>query len=105
MWKEVERYRVPTQIVNLIKETYRGYVCRVVHEGRISQPICGQTGVRQGCILSSVWGALSHLAYLTITCQLVKLFIAALKKAAKNCVESRYMKCGIFGNVTSWRLV
>ena len=33
MWKEVKRYGVPTQIVNLIKETYRGYACRVVHEG------------------------------------------------------------------------
>ena len=33
MWKEVKCYGVPTQIVNLIKETYRGYVCRVVHEG------------------------------------------------------------------------
>ena len=33
---------------------------------------------------SSVWEALAHLAYLTITYQLVKLFDAALKKAAKN---------------------
>ena len=27
-------------------------MCRVVHEGRVSQPISVQTGVRQGCILS-----------------------------------------------------
>jgi hypothetical protein len=33
MWKEVKHYGVPTQIVNLIKETYRGYACQVVHEG------------------------------------------------------------------------
>ena len=52
MWKEVKQYGVPTQIVNLIKETYRGYVCRVVHEGRVSQQIPVQTGVRQGCNLS-----------------------------------------------------
>jgi len=39
MWKEVKRYGVPTQIVNLIKETYQGYACRVVHEGRVSEPI------------------------------------------------------------------
>ena len=52
MRKEVKRYGVPIQIVNLIKETYQGYVCRVVHEGRVSEPISVQTGVRQGCILS-----------------------------------------------------
>ena len=52
MWKEVKRYGVPTQIVSLIKGTCRGYACRVVHEGRVSEPIYVQTGVRQGFILS-----------------------------------------------------
>jgi hypothetical protein len=52
MWKEVKRYGVPTQIVSLIKETYRGYACRVMHEGRVYEPLSVQTGVRQGCILS-----------------------------------------------------
>jgi hypothetical protein len=52
IWKEVKRYGVPTQIVILIKETYRGYACRVVNEGRVSEPISVQTGVRKGCILS-----------------------------------------------------
>jgi hypothetical protein len=33
MWKEVKHYGVPTQIINLIKETYWGYACPVVHEG------------------------------------------------------------------------
>ena len=51
-----------------------------------------------------MWEALAHLVYLTITYQLVKLFAAALKKEAKNRVEIRYMKCGIFGIVTSRRL-
>jgi hypothetical protein len=27
MWKEVKCYGVPTQIVSLIPETYRGYAC------------------------------------------------------------------------------
>jgi len=52
MWKEVKRYGVPTQFVNLIKETYRGYACQVVHEGRVSDPISVRTRVWQGCILS-----------------------------------------------------
>ena len=54
LWKEVKRYGVLTQIVNLIKETCRGYVCRVVHEGCVSEPILVRTGVRQGCILSPI---------------------------------------------------
>jgi len=52
MWKEVKRCGVPTQIVNLSKETYQGYACRIVHEGRVSEPISVQTGVWQGCVLS-----------------------------------------------------
>jgi len=39
MWKEVKRYGVPSQIFDLIKESYRGYLCRVVHEGCVSEPI------------------------------------------------------------------
>jgi hypothetical protein len=52
MWKEVKCYGVPTQIVSLIKKTYQGYAGRVVHEGRVSEPILVQSGVRQGCSLS-----------------------------------------------------
>jgi len=48
----VKRYGVPKQIVILTQETYRGYVCRVVHEGQVSEPISVQTRVRQSCILS-----------------------------------------------------
>ena len=44
---------------------------------------------------NSVWEALAHLVYLTITYQLVKLFGAPLKRAAKSQVESLYIKCGI----------
>ena len=39
MWKEVKRYGVPKQIVDLIKETYRGYMCRVVHEDCVSRAV------------------------------------------------------------------
>jgi hypothetical protein len=52
MWKEVKRYGMPIQIVNVIKVTYQGCACRVVHEVLVSEPILVQTGVRQGCILS-----------------------------------------------------
>jgi hypothetical protein len=54
MWKEVKRYGVPTQIVDLIKEAYQGYMCRLVHEGCVSEPIPVGARVRQGCILSPI---------------------------------------------------
>ena len=52
MWKEVKRYGKPKQLVDLIKETYRGYMCRLVHEDCMSEPFPVTAGVRQGCILS-----------------------------------------------------
>jgi hypothetical protein len=52
MWKEVKRYRVPKQLVDLIKETYRRYICRVVHKDCVSEPFPVGAGVRHGCILS-----------------------------------------------------
>jgi len=52
MWKEVKNYGVPKQLIDLIKETYQGYMCRVVHEGCVSEPFPVRAGVKQGCILS-----------------------------------------------------
>jgi len=52
MWKEVKRYGIPKQLVDLIKETYRGYMCRLVHEDCVSEPFPVTAGVRRGCILS-----------------------------------------------------
>jgi uncharacterized membrane protein YhdT len=52
MWKEVKYYGVLKQLVNLIKETYQGYMCRVVHEDCVSEPFPVRAGVRQGCILT-----------------------------------------------------
>ena len=46
MWKEVKHYGVPKQIVDLIKETYLGYMCRVVHEDSVSEPFPVRAGVR-----------------------------------------------------------
>jgi hypothetical protein len=51
---EVKRYGVLMQIVDLIKESYRGYVCWLVHEGCVPEPIPVQNRVRQGCILSRI---------------------------------------------------
>jgi len=52
MWKEVKNYGVPKQLIDLIKETYRGYMCRVVHKGCVLETFPVRARVRQGCILS-----------------------------------------------------
>lgn len=52
MWKILERYGLPSKIINLIRSQYDGYVCRIVHEGVLSNPIGIETGVKQGCVLS-----------------------------------------------------
>lgn len=46
------KYGIPQQIIDLIKSSYEGYTCQVVHEGRVSEPIPVTTGVRQGSVLS-----------------------------------------------------
>jgi hypothetical protein len=38
--------------INVIKKTCRGYKCQVVHDGKLTQPIQINSGVKQGCILS-----------------------------------------------------
>ena len=52
LWKLLRHYGVPTKLVNLIKNTYEGMSCRVVHEGQLTDSFGVKTGVRQGCLLS-----------------------------------------------------
>ena len=52
MWKILDGYGIPEKIINLIRSSYDGYACRVIHEGSLSNPITIETGVKQGCVLS-----------------------------------------------------
>ena len=52
LWKLLMHYGVPPKIANLIKETYEGMKCRVIHEGQLTESFEIRTGVRQGCLLS-----------------------------------------------------
>ena len=52
LWKLLRHYGVPTKLVNLIRNSYAGMTCRVVHGGRLSDSFSVRTGVRQGCLLS-----------------------------------------------------
>ena len=54
LWKLLRHYGIPKKIVNLIKNTYEGMSCRVVHEGQLTAGFQVRTGVRQGCLLSPI---------------------------------------------------
>ena len=52
LWKLLRHYGVPQKFVNLIRNSYQGMSCRVVHGGQLSESFEIKTGVRQGCLLS-----------------------------------------------------
>ena len=41
------------KLVNMIKKSYEGMSCRVIHDGQLTKNLEIRTGVRQGCLLSS----------------------------------------------------
>jgi hypothetical protein len=42
----------PSKFINIIREGYEDFCCRVLHEGQLYDPIKTSSGVRQGCLLS-----------------------------------------------------
>ena len=52
LWKIMRHYGIPNKYVSVIKETYQGMTCRILHGGDMSESFNVQTGVRQGCLLS-----------------------------------------------------
>ena len=52
LWKILRHYGVPTKLVNMIKNSYEGMSCRVIHDGQLTNNFEIRTGVRQGCWLS-----------------------------------------------------
>lgn len=54
IWKVLREYGVPIKLLNIIKETYDGYECQVVHQNKLTDPFSVQTGVKQGCLLSPI---------------------------------------------------
>ena len=52
LWKLLRHYGVPTKLVTLIKNSYDGMKCQVIHRGQLSNSFEVKTGVRQGCLLS-----------------------------------------------------
>jgi hypothetical protein len=52
LWKLLRHYGIPEKIVNIIRSSYDGMSCRVVHGGQLTNSFQVRTGVRQGCLLS-----------------------------------------------------
>ena len=45
-------YGIPSKIISLVKNTYEGTNCRILHEGGLTESFSIESGVRQGCLLS-----------------------------------------------------
>ena len=52
LWKVLRHCGVPKKLDNMIKNSYEGMSCRVIHEGQLTKNFEVMTGVRQGCLLS-----------------------------------------------------
>ncbi|CAH8514417.1 unnamed protein product [Schistosoma haematobium] len=52
LWKLLRHYDVPQKIVNIIRNSYDGLNCKIVHRGQLTKSLEVKTGVRQGCLLS-----------------------------------------------------
>ncbi|VDP51154.1 unnamed protein product [Schistosoma curassoni] len=52
LWKLFRHCGVPEKIVNIIRNSYDGLQCKVVHGGQLTDAFQVRTGVRQDCLLS-----------------------------------------------------
>ena len=50
VWKLFRNHGVPTKLVNMIKSSYEGMTCRVIHEGQLTNQFANKTGLdRAAC--------------------------------------------------------
>ena len=52
LWDLMANYGIPSKIISLVKDTYEGTSCRILHEGGLAESFSIKLGVRQGCLLS-----------------------------------------------------
>lgn len=52
IWEELRIRGLPGKYINIIREGYENFSCKVLHEGQLSEPIITSLGVQQGCLLS-----------------------------------------------------
>ena len=54
LWKILRHYGIPQKLVQVMKNLYENFECRVIHNNELTEPFSVETGVRQGCILSPI---------------------------------------------------
>jgi hypothetical protein len=52
IWAALRNKGIPEKIIAIIKASYDGATCRVLHRGKLSEQFQVHSGVRQGCLLS-----------------------------------------------------
>jgi hypothetical protein len=52
IWRALEERNLPKKFINLVKEGYNSFQCRVLHNGQLTEPFQTISGARQGCLLS-----------------------------------------------------
>ena len=52
IWKLLRHYGVPLKMVNIIKSSYQGFKCMIIHGCKLRESLEVKTGVKQGCLLS-----------------------------------------------------
>ena len=50
--EDYEKLRISEKLVTLTRKMYEVTVCKVIHEGQLSECFEVKTGVKQGCLLS-----------------------------------------------------
>jgi hypothetical protein len=51
MWDAIRILGIPEKIIRLIQQLYKNYTCQVKNNGKLSEPIIVESGVKQGCLL------------------------------------------------------
>jgi len=52
LWDLMACYGIPGKIISLVKNTYEGTNCRILHDSGLTKKFSIKTGARQGCLLS-----------------------------------------------------
>ena len=52
LWDLMANYGIPSKIISLVKSTYEGTNCRILHEGGLTESFSIESGERRGCLLS-----------------------------------------------------
>ena len=81
LWMALRRRRMPNKLVSVIKSTYNGAKCRVLHNGTLAAYFVVESAVRQGCILSPV-------LYLVVIGDIIQASIAKPHSVSKySCIR------------------